>query len=81
MKMSLLVSDRVASYELVAQVRRRTCSSQEYRCASRKVERSTNNLAKIELTFDIVIPRSRLKSIRGQGPDFELQVNKEVTST
>ena len=43
--------------------------------------RATNNLAKSWLTYDIVIPRSRLKSIRGQGPDFEVQVDKEVTST
>ena len=43
--------------------------------------RPTNNLAKNWLTFDIVIPRSRLKSIRGQGPDFEVHVDKEVTST
>lgn len=45
-------------------------------------DRSTNNVAKNWLTFDIVIPRSRLKAIRGQGPDFDLvQVDKEVTST
>jgi len=45
-------------------------------------KRATNNLAKSGLTFDIVIPRSRLKPIRGQGPDFiKLQVDKEVTST
>ena len=44
--------------------------------------RPTNNLAKNWLTFDIVIPRSRLKPIRGQGPDFDqVQVDKEVTST
>ena len=42
---------------------------------------AANNLAKNWISFDIVIPRSRLKSIRGQGPDFEVQVNKEVTST
>jgi len=43
--------------------------------------RPANNVAKSWLTFDTVIPRSRLKSIRGQGPDFEVQVDKEVTST
>ncbi len=44
--------------------------------------RPTNNLAKSWLTFDIVIPRFRLKPIRGQGPDFDkVQVDKEVTST
>ena len=44
--------------------------------------RPTNNLAKSGLTFDIVIPRSRLRPIRGQGPDFiKAQVDKEVTST
>ena len=42
----------------------------------------TNNVANSWLTLDIVIPRSRLKPIRGQGPDFEqVQVDKEVTST
>ena len=51
------------------------------RIASGRGDRSTNNVAKSWLTFDIVIPRSRLKPIRGQGPDFDLvQVNKEVTS-
>jgi hypothetical protein len=43
--------------------------------------RPANNLAKNWDLFDIVIPRSRLKSVRGQGPDFEVQAYKEVTST
>jgi hypothetical protein len=43
--------------------------------------RSTNNLAKNWLTFDIVIPRSHLKPVRGQGPDFDqVLVDKGVTS-
>lgn len=48
--------------------------------ATRCGSRPANNLAKNWILFDIVIPRSRLKSIRGQGPDFEVQVDKEVTS-
>ena len=51
------------------------------RLAPRRSGHASNNLAKNWLTFDIIIPRSRLKSIRGQGPDFEVQVDKEVTST
>ncbi len=50
--------------------------------AARGGDHATNNVAKSWLTFDIIIPRSRLKPIRGQGPDFDLvQVDKEVTST
>ena len=44
-------------------------------------DHAANNLAKSWLTFEIVIPRSGLKSIYGQGPDFEVEADKEVTST
>ena len=52
------------------------------RVATRVGAGSTNDVAKNWLTFDIIIPRSRLKPIRGQGPDFEIvPANKGVTPT
>lgn len=54
----------------------------EIQIRQQRRDRPTNNLAKSGLTFDIVIPRSRLRPMRGQGPDFiKAQVDKEVTST
>jgi hypothetical protein len=76
-----IVDDPRAEFPFVPELLPGQHKSAKVQICKKRGTHPTNNLAKKGLTFDIVIPRSRLKSIRGQGPDFEVQADKEVTST